>query len=219
MHHSNQVQFLTPHMPSHVVLVVLVLSCGMQGLVHPVARSGPSELPVVPISQLMSPLPDRSRGICPLASGLQQLHQSMRPSHNFAWAVQSAKIPDQSLQFGVMVGLRLSKHVLPSRGAALPSPACSHHLSCVSPSACVSARSAAPLSWFNPPCGHMITSAKMQGEAPTWGPKGKPAVDWHILFKKPTPWLCVQSKSGAFWSHDDTYLLCIIWTTHPALAQ
>lgn len=52
MHHSNQVQFLTPHMPSHVVLVVLVLSCGMRGLVHPVARSGPSELPVVPISQL-----------------------------------------------------------------------------------------------------------------------------------------------------------------------
>lgn len=68
-----------------------------------------------------------------------------------------------------MVGLRQSKHVLLSRGAVLPSSACSHHLSCVSTSACVSAQSAAPLSWFNSLHGRMISSAKMHWGAPTQG--------------------------------------------------
>ena len=104
-----------------------------------------------------------------------------------------------------MVGLCQPEHVLLSREVVLPSPACSHHLYCVSASACVSAQPSAPLSWFSPIYGCMIISAKLHWGAPTRGLKGKPAVDWHILFNKPTPWLCVQSKSGASWSHVDTY--------------
>lgn len=178
MCYSNQVQFLSPYMPSHVVFVVLVLSCGVQGLVHPVARPGWSKLPVVPVSHL-----------CPLyqTEAEEFVHWSQVFS-SFIKVCASAIIlsglsnmlKSQINHWGCS-GLCHSKYVLVSRGANLPSPACSHHLSCVSTSACVSAQSAAPLSWFNTLCDHRIVSVKMYWGAPTWGLKGKPTVDWHFV--------------------------------------
>lgn len=219
MHYSNQVQLLSPYMPSHVVLMVLILSCGMQGLVHPVARPAPSEVPVIPVSQLCPLYQTEAEEFVHWSQVFSSFIKAWAPAIILPGLSNMLKSQTNHWECGVMVGLCQSKHVLLSREAVLPSPACSHHLSRVSTSACISAQSAAPLSWFNPPYGRMIISAKIHWGAPTWGLKGKPAVDWRVLFKKPTPWLCVQSKSGALWSHGDTYLLCVVWTTHPALAQ
>lgn len=80
-------------------LVILVLSCGRisGGLVHPVSRPVPSEVPVVPVSQLC-PLYKTEAGICLLVSSFHQLHQSMGLNLIFTLAIQYAKIPDESLK-------------------------------------------------------------------------------------------------------------------------